>query len=314
MANLTTSWTDDDGSGTLGTILNNAQLQAIWQNTGHADNRTCCGRVTLSTGVPVTTADVTAATTLYFSPYGGDVIVLFDGSANWIPVSFSEISIGVPGTTSQMYDVFVYNNNGTATLELLAWTNDTTRATALVLQNGVYVKSGATTRRYVGSFRTTGSSGQTEDSAVKRYVWNYYNRIPRLLQRFESTVSWTYNTATVRQANGAAANQVETVVGIQESLLDLVLVVGVANSTGGINVSAGIGENSTTTYAAGAVAQGVANNLQSIVVRLTKYPAIGRNVYSWNEWSAVTATTTFYANVSSVGSTVQGGLNGSLLG
>ena len=135
------------------------------------------GRITLSTGVPVTTSDVTAATTIYFTPYQGNNISLYDGSAIWNVISFTELSIAVPATTATMYDVFCYNNSGAATLEVLAWTNDTTRATALVLQNGVYVKSGATTRRYLGSFRTTGVSGQTEDSVANRFVWNYYNRV-----------------------------------------------------------------------------------------------------------------------------------------
>ena len=75
----------------------------------------------------------------------------------------SPISIAVPSTTSTVYDVFVYDSSGTSTLELTAWTNLTTRATALAYQNGVLCKTeGAlVTRRYLGSFRTTGVSGQT---------------------------------------------------------------------------------------------------------------------------------------------------------
>jgi hypothetical protein len=162
-------------------------------------------RLTLTTAVPVTTTDVTAATTIYFSPYKGSRIALYDGT-NWNMRSSAEFSIAVPATTSQMYDIFCYDNAGTPTLELLAWTNDTTRATALVTQNGVLCKTGVLTRRYVGSFRTTTVSGQTEDSLVKRYVWNYYNRLRRSMQRNDSTNTWNYTTNTVRQANGSAAN------------------------------------------------------------------------------------------------------------
>jgi hypothetical protein len=93
-----------------------------------------CGRLTLTTGLPVTTADVTgaSATTLYYAPYGGcNQIDLFDGTT-WARNAFAQISIAVPATTSQMYDVFAYDNAGVVALELTAWTNDTTRATALV--------------------------------------------------------------------------------------------------------------------------------------------------------------------------------------
>jgi len=73
------------------------------------------------------------------------------------------------------------------------------------------VKSSATTRRYVGTIRTT-DSATTEDSAAKRFVWNYYNRVQRFLTR-DYTGDWTYDTATWRQTNADSANQLEFVVG-----------------------------------------------------------------------------------------------------
>jgi hypothetical protein len=112
----------------------------------------CDFRLTPTTGVPVTTSDVLAAGTLFCSPYRGNSIALFDGASTWNVRTSAEFSIAVPAVASQMYDVFCFDNAGVPTLELLAWTNDTTRATALVLQNGVLVKSGATTRRSDGDF------------------------------------------------------------------------------------------------------------------------------------------------------------------
>src|SRR5665213_2163919 len=41
-------------------------------------NSICDGRLTLTSGVPVTTADVASATTVYFTPYKGNKIALFD--------------------------------------------------------------------------------------------------------------------------------------------------------------------------------------------------------------------------------------------
>lgn len=273
--------------------------------------RTPGGRLTLTTALPVTTADVTAATTLIYTPHLHNVVSLYSGTA-WADFTFPELSIAVPATTSQMYDVFVFDNAGTRTLELLAWTNDTTRATALIRQDGHWVKTGALTRLYLGSFRTTAVSGQTEDSATKRYLWNYYNRVPRLLQRTESTASWTYTTATVRQANGAVANQVEIVVGIADTLLDLLLNADSNNATAGTVHSVGIGEDSTTTYAAGAftTSGGGTNDVVPYAPRLVKYPAIGRHFYSWNEWSAATGSTTWYGAFAGAGATITNGLNG----
>jgi hypothetical protein len=72
----------------------------------------------------------------------------------------------------------------------VAWTNDTTRATDLALQDGVLVKSGDATRRYMGTFYTT-STTQTESSYAKRLVWNMYNRRPYHDFRRDNSDSWT---------------------------------------------------------------------------------------------------------------------------
>ena len=267
-----------------------------------------CGRLSLTTGTPVTTGDVTAATTLYWALYKGNTAQLYNGSA-WETFALAQLSIAVPATTSQMYDVFLDYNSGTPALSLTAWTNDTTRATALTTQNGVLVLTGTLGKRYLGSFRTTGVSGQTEDSVTKRYVWNYYHRIRRRLLREEGTASWPYTTATVRQANGATANQVETVIGVAEVLLDLRLNVTVANSTGGPNMSAGIGQGSTTTYAAGVWNDAGSTTSLPMIAELVAYPAVGYQFWSWNEWSEASGVTTWYGAQTN-GSNTNSGLRG----
>jgi hypothetical protein len=104
---------------------------------------------------------------------------LYDGSTRWNVRQSAQFSLALGTLTSgKPYDVFCYDNAGVPTLEFLVWTNDTTRATGLVYQDGILVKSGATTRRYLGTFYTT-STTTTEDSLAKRYLWNYYNRVIR---------------------------------------------------------------------------------------------------------------------------------------
>lgn len=176
----------------------------------------CDFRLTLTSGSPVTTGDVTAAGTIYCSPYKGNKIALYDGAGTWNVRSSAEFSLALGGLTSgKPYDVFCYDNAGVPTLEFLAWTNDTTRATALTLQDGVLVKTGATTRRYLGTFYTTGIA-TTEDSAAKRYLWNYYNRVMRSCAGvFSATRSTT--SATWVEMNSEIRNSF--VIGVAEDFV-----------------------------------------------------------------------------------------------
>jgi len=275
-----------------------------------------CGRLTLTSGTPVTTADVTAATTLYYAPYGGCNQIQTYNGFGWGTSAFTELSIAVPAVATQMYDVFVYDNAGTLTLELTAWTNDTTRATALTTQNGVYVKTGALTRLYLGSVRTV-ASGQLNDSLALRHVWNYYHRVERLLARYEGTDSWSYSTATWRQANGAVANQVEIVVGVAEVLLDLQLIAFSSNNNANIARVASIGEGSTTTpmttsilYSPQPTTWPAAQRFQHHAT-VRKYPAVGYQYYAWLEYSDATATTTWLGDNTA---SSQSGLSGWIWG
>jgi len=84
---------------------------------------------------------------------------------------------------------------GTPTLEFLVWTSDTARATAIAISSGVAYKTGDLTRRYVGSFRTTATNA-TEDSPLKRFVINYYNRVPRTLHADGGDSGGTATTTT----------------------------------------------------------------------------------------------------------------------
>jgi hypothetical protein len=183
----------------------------------------CQGRLTLESGAPISTTDQAAKTTLYFTPYKGNKISLYDGSAAWATLTFTELSITLAGlTASRPYDVFCYNNGGTATLELLAWTNATTRATALTTQNGVWVKSGATTRRYLGTIYINSSGGQTDDTITKRFVWNYYNRAQRYLYTGDST-SHTYNGAARKWNNSDTNNKLEFIAGLAENAVSITI-------------------------------------------------------------------------------------------
>jgi hypothetical protein len=154
-------------------------------------------RLTVADGDPLPTADQTGKTTLYCTPYTGNGISLYDGS-DWAVLTSAQVTAAIPSTTDTNHDVFAYDNGGTLTLEFVAWTDATTRATAIVKQNGVWVKSGAATRRLLGTIRTTGTSGQCEDSRTSRFVANVDNARARSLFFAANTESaYNYNDGSV---------------------------------------------------------------------------------------------------------------------
>ncbi len=288
-----------------------------WEET---DMRLCEGRLSLTTGTPITAADVTAATTLYFTPFRGNRIELYSGAA-WVTRAFSELSLSLAGFAADTnFDVFAFDNSGTVALETLAWTNATTRATVLLLQEGVYVKSGATTRRYLGTFRTTGTIGQTEDSFAKRFLWNCYHRVRRGLRVRDTTSTWTYTTSTWRQANGAGGNQLAVVVGLAEVELEAAVLAHVKNATVGISFHAGIGEDSTSAPATNClVGAGMsytaAHDIQ-LTASLRTRPAVGYHYYAWLEISAAVGTSFWMGRYDSGsgGPFTQSGISGSIEG
>ena len=278
------------------------------------------GRLTLTSNTPVLTGDVTASTTVYFTPFRGDRIALYTGSF-WKPYTFTELSVVVPSTTYRLFDIFVYDNAGTLTLEAVNWNQSTaaltnatnatpivitsnghglanndlvaiagvngntaangiwsvqnvaantfelegstgsgaytnggtwyklnaTRATAITLQNGRYVKSGDTGKLYLGTAMTTGTSGQTEvkfTAPSNILLWNYYNRVSMPLAVVDTT-SHTYTSATTRIYRNVNTNKVGWLAGVIEDALISSLRADFNFDAGDGNVSTGFSRNRT---------------------------------------------------------------------
>jgi hypothetical protein len=309
-------------------ILKSAAGSTIWTRDGvganlsasvaSSDNATCGGRITLTSGTAVTTSDVTAGTSVYFTPYKGNRCALYDGASTWTITSFSELSLSLGSDAADTnYDLFLYLSGGNPTLSRVAWTNGTTRATNLALQNGVYVLSSDTTKRYLGTYRTTATIGQTEDSLTKRFVWNYYNRASRILHVAEATNSWTYTTSTFRQANNSTANQVAAVIGVAEIVVPMALSAAVSNTSTGVAVAAGIGMDTTSNPTGGSSIGSGVTLLADLVVMIyslhTFTPTVGYHYFAWLEYSTATGTTTWYGDNSN-GLLLQSGLSGRIEG
>lgn len=260
-------------------------------------------RLTLTTAVPVTTSDVTGATTIYLTPYKGNKIALYDGT-KWDIISSAEVSVALGTITSDLvYDVFCYNNAGTPALEILAWTNNTTRATALVYQDGVLSKTGELTRRYLGTFCTT-STTTTEDSLAKRFLWNYYNKGNRSMIATDSTTSWAYSTASFRQARATTTNQLNFVVGVSEDRIRASVYSPVVFSSTATAryVQVGIGLDSTTVNSAqvGGFAQCSNSNGNAPSAAYSGLPAVGKHYLAWLEFGNGTDTQTWYTAFNTV--------------
>jgi hypothetical protein len=201
----------------------------------------CDGRLTLTSGAAVTASDVTGATSIYYTPYKGNRIAIYDGS-KWLTYTFTEKTLSIAGLAASLpHDVFAYISAGAVTLEAVAWTNGSTRATAITLQDGVYCKSGTLTKRYLGTFMTTSTIGETEDSLQRRLLYNHYNKVYRRMTFSEST-SHSYTTVTWRSWNGAVANQMDCVIGVLEDVPFFGSVLGIWGTTARAGTAIGLNQ------------------------------------------------------------------------
>jgi hypothetical protein len=205
------------------------------------------GRLTLTSGVPVLTANVTGAASIFFTPYNGNNISLYNGAAFAI-ATFAEVSQTLSdatkspaaGAANTNYDMFAWLDGVTFRCTRgPAWTSDTARGagagtTELTRINGVLVNANAITNgpaanrgTYVGSVRTdaavqcnmmftaTGAGG----GANKLHLWNAYNRTMISAQNKDSTDTWPYTVDAWRVKNGNSNNRISFLIGLAEDAI-----------------------------------------------------------------------------------------------
>lgn len=194
------------------------------------------------------------------------------------------------------YDVFIYDNAGTLTLSAVAWNNNTVRLTSLITQDGVLVMNGDESKRYLGTYRLYSGTGGISDSASKRYVWNYYNRILRNMRIVSGVNNWTYSLQTWRQANNVATNKVEYVCGQLEDIVSVSIYTQAINSSAGpIGVSMGVDTTTTPTHYLGGISVGA--SIQTPIEYFYRgYPGLGYHYLAWLEIGAGVGTTTWYGD------------------
>lgn len=294
------------------------------------------GRLCVSSGSPVNPVGDDSADVVYFALYKHNRIALWNGT-RWelkvIPVDLIVVGDTTLLAANTNYDVFIWNNAGTiAGMVGPAWTSATARGTGAGTTeierkdgrwvNKVAIAGGPAAQRglYVGTIRTDGSSF-VNDTPTKRHVWNNYNRVQRYMRNAqETTDAWAYASATIRQANGNAANQLDFVIGIDEDSVRAQVTGMIAANCGGSAVGyQGIGLDVTNAYVAGSHrATGGLNSAEithtitaPLVSTWVGRPGIGRHFLAWLESSSAVSVT-FYGDGGGT-SIMQGGIDGWIL-
>jgi hypothetical protein len=126
----------------------------------------CFGRLTLASATPVTPDDVTSPT-LYFSPFRGNQVALYNGST-WTVVPFTERSLDVTALQiNTAYDIFLYDSGGgILALEAVPWNTPATGSiTSISTARVVTVASHSLT---TGQLVTITGNAQSPNNAVWR--------------------------------------------------------------------------------------------------------------------------------------------------
>lgn len=323
------SWLTSTGSGTVTQVNTSGMLVGgpITTSGTLAVNVTFppCGRLTLTTSVPVMSATVSASTSIFYTPYKGNVIPIYDGS-NMNPTVFTELTNSTTDTTknpaavaaNSVYDLFVWNDSGTVRLSRgPVWTNVQTRSTGTalartngILLNSVSITNGPAANRgtYVGTVASNGTStidyilGTPSSGGGAAFigVWNMYNRTMFGTEVIDNGGSYTYTSATIRQARASTGNQISFVQGLAEDSVwgaytQRILTAAVATASGAfglaLNSSTGIDGQSASIFAPTAAVFAGATSISRSFLSTT----LGLNVMFANEGSDGTNANTFNA-------------------
>jgi hypothetical protein len=264
------------------------------------------GRLTVTSSTPVLAADVTAATAVYYTPFVGNLVPIYNGST-MVPAEFSELTLSLVAShaLSTIYDVFVFSNAGVLTLVTgPAWSSSAaasgsrgtgagttqltrvkglwTNAVSMTGRNGSTTYTvGANLGTYLGSIFIDGTAGQVSchtsyGQSRKWGVWNAYNRKPVVLQAGDATASWGYNTGTIRASNGSSANSLTVFSGLPEEVFETSFTQSVQGGIASVQSqviatwSIGIGLNSTTAFSGQKVTESVRLDGSSVNILITR--------------------------------------------
>ena len=259
------------------------------------DNSIMNARLSLESGVPAGTGNQSAKTILYYVPYNGNRVTLYNISrSGWeLHNLSSQLSLSLGTLTSgRPYDVFLYDTSGTKALELTSWASDSGRATGIIFQDAVYARSGALDRRYIGTIRTS-TATTTEDTETQRFVWNMYNRETEFLftnpgyNDNDADTTYTLAGASVTLLNGGTGAKTEMVCGLPVVVEVQVRLCGAASAGGGLSVGVGVDQTGNLDWAVNCRASEFARGISS-----KRDYALAAGYHAFNLLGINTASTT----------------------
>lgn len=243
------------------------------------------GRLTAISGVPVMTnnnGNTLNATNVFYAPYvtGNNQIPIYNGSI-LIGYQFTSsdtdtvgltLALGSNWAANTVYDVYASLNVTTPVLCTVAWTNATTRATALQLFRGFQTNAAIATCRttnaatvscptnqctYLGTFLTDATNagqisyifgGAATGPAARLSIWNMYNRVLTTGRIQDSGARYTYTSVTWRQDRASTSMQVNFVLGLTQDTMQIYRFDNIAtNAALGSAAGEGIGIDATNT-------------------------------------------------------------------
>jgi hypothetical protein len=294
------------------------------------------GYLTLTSLTPIIASDVTAATAVYYTPFTGNLVPLYDGT-RFVNYEFDELTLTLASqhAINTIYDVFAWLESGVVTIGTgPAWATITAGSgargtgagtTQLTRTKGLLLNTVAMTTRnssatysvaalratYLGSIFIDGTAGQitchvSYGQSRKWGVWNAHNRQALCLKGGDSTATWTYASATVQASNATANNKLTTLCGLAEERIDVEFVQRagtVTNTSTGTSVI-GIGLNDTTAVSGkrglltnSTGALGGSTRVEAdLVAQYSHAPQLGINAMQCLEASLNATTSDFYGS------------------
>lgn len=285
------------------------------------------GRLTLTSGDPVVgPGAVSAATSVLYTPYVGNIVPLWNGSSFTSKACpeltnvLANSAVGNAGpaaaVAASVYDLYVWSNAGTCTLTRgPVWTNTTTRSAGAaqatvsgLITNNVNITNGPNLGfgTFVGTIATdaggatvtfnpapaAASGGPTNGAWVG--LWNEYNRVLISLTAEDNKTTWTYATTTFAALDGSNNNRVTMVAGEADDSVQV---------SGGIIIKAanteyaayGVGLNSTSSPLIAAISNtgNTTGSFNSAGFSASVGPQVGQFFLQALQNSSNTTTATF---------------------
>ena len=285
------------------------------------------GYLTLTSGTPIIASDVTAVTSVFYTPLTGNIIPIYDGTRFGANI-FQELTLTLSALhlANQIYDVFAFNNAGVVTIATgPAWSTPTAGSgargagggtTEITRINGLYVNANSMTARnggstysvaaqrgtYLGSLLIDATNGQITNhisygQSRKWGVWNAFNRQKVVLLMGDPAASWAVaGNAPIRESNASTLNTAAFFTGLAEEWAGVIFNQFVDTASQGGQFAVGIGVNSTTAFTGYAGGETSASSTAKMTCTATAElsPSLGLNNVNALEKGSSAGTHTFF--------------------